>query len=81
MASAVSMSCVRMCVEDAAGGSPESLSSLDRVYPLEFVPPVGERALASLSISIPARTLDEGFEEEGGSLSGEELGRRPNGCL
>ena len=51
------------------------------VYPLEVIPPIGERALASLSIPIPARTLDEGLEEEGGSLPGEELERGPDECL
>jgi hypothetical protein len=75
------MSCVWMCNEVAAGGASESLSSLDRVYPLEFVPPVEERALASESIPIPAGTLDEGFEEESGSLPGEELDRGRDGCL
>ena len=75
------MPCVRMCIEDAARGSSESFSSLDRVYPLEFVPSIEERTLASQCIPLPAKTLDEGFEEEEGSLPGEELGRGPDGCL
>lgn len=81
MAAAVSMSRMWMCGEVASGGVSESFSSPDRVYPLEFVAAIGERALASEFISIPARALDEGSEEEGGSLPGQELERGSYGCL
>jgi hypothetical protein len=75
VAAAIPLSWLRVCVEAEACGIPESVLGFCREYPFEFIPAIGGREVACVYIRIPAKALDEGLEEEGGSVPGERLDR------